>query len=126
MFENNSLAPVIKAAGMEDYFDYKAYGRDEAINSYDIGDHGFVNKRISVDVEKYSYEEIKEMMKDQENDLDQGQTFSTFQNYEEQNVWEPEQENWSETSTYEQENYTMSGNESVIEEDIDLEITMGD
>ena len=65
-------------------------------------------------------------MKDQENDLDQGQTFSTFQNYEEQNVWEPEQENWSETSTYEQENYTMSGNESVIEEDIDLEITMGD
>ena len=31
-------------------------------------------------------------MKDQENDLDQGQTFSTFQNYEEQNVWEPEQE----------------------------------
>ena len=67
------------------------------------------------------------MMKDQENDLDQGQTFSTFQNYEEQNVWEPEQENWSETSaTYEQENYTMPSNESVIEEDIDLEITMGD
>lgn len=127
LFENNSLASIIKAAGMEDYFDYKAYGRDEAINSYDIGDHGFVNKRISVDVEKYSYEEIKEMMKDQENDLDQGQTFSTFQNYEEQNVWEPEQENWSETSaTYEQENYTMPSNESVIEEDIDLEITMGD
>ena len=36
---------MIKAAGMEDYFDYKAYGRDEAINSYDIGDHGFVNKK---------------------------------------------------------------------------------
>lgn len=48
LFENNSLAPEIKAAGMEGYFDYKAYGRDEAINSYDIGDHGFVNKRISI------------------------------------------------------------------------------
>ena len=45
LFENNSLASIIKAAGMEDYFDYKAYGRDEAINSYDIGDHGFVNKK---------------------------------------------------------------------------------
>lgn len=29
LFENNSLAPEIKAAGMEGYFDYKAYGRDD-------------------------------------------------------------------------------------------------
>lgn len=47
-------------------------------------------------------------------------------NYKQENIWEAEQENWSETSTYEQENYTMPGNESVIEEDIELEITMGD
>ena len=73
LFENNSLAPEIKAAGMEGYFDYKAYGRDEAINSYDIGDHGFVNKRISIDVEKYSYEEIQNQLK--ENGLDESMEY---------------------------------------------------
>ena len=69
----HSLAPEIKAAGMEGYFDYKAYGRDEAINSYDIGDHGFVNKRISIDVEKYSYEEIQNQLK--ENGLDESMEY---------------------------------------------------
>ena len=83
-----------------------------------------MNKGISIDGEKYSYEEINEWIKDQENNVDQEQSFSTFQNYEEQNIWEPEQDNWSENSRYEQENYTMPGNESVIEEEIDLEITM--
>lgn len=78
LFENNSLAPEIKAAGMEGYFDYKAYGRDEAINSYDIGDHGFVNKRISIDVEKYSYEEIQNQLK--ENGLDESMEYKEENN----------------------------------------------
>lgn len=43
LFENNSLAPEIKAAGMEGYFDYKAYGRDEAINSY-ISSYSLISK----------------------------------------------------------------------------------
>lgn len=112
--ENNSLAPEIKAAGMEGYFDYKAYGRDEAINSYDIGDHGFVNKRISIDVEKYSYEEIQNQLK--ENGLDESME------YKEENTWESEENFWSDEATYEQETYMASDNEIMVEEDI--EITM--
>ena len=114
LFENNSLAPEIKAAGMEGYFDYKAYGRDEAINSYDIGDHGFVNKRISIDVEKYSYEEIQNQLK--ENGLDESTE------YKEENTWESEENFWSDEATYEQETYMASDNEIMVEEDI--EITM--
>lgn len=114
LFENNSLAPEIKAAGMEGYFDYKAYGRDEAINSYDIGDHGFVNKRISIDVEKYSYEEIQNQLK--ENGLDESTE------YKEENTWKSEENFWSDEATYEQETYMASDNEIIVEEDI--EITM--
>lgn len=114
LFENNSLAPEIKAAGMEGYFDYKAYGRDEAINSYDIGDHGFVNKRISIDVEKYSYEEIQNQLK--ENGLDESME------YKEENTWKSEENFWSDEATYEQETYMASDNEIIVEEDI--EITM--
>ena len=114
LFENNSLAPEIKAAGMEGYFDYKAYGRDEAINSYDIGDHGFVNKIISIDVEKYSYEEIQNQLK--ENGLDESTE------YKEENTWESEENFWSDEATYEQETYMASDNEIMVEEDI--EITM--
>ena len=107
LFENNSLAPEIKAAGMEGYFDYKAYGRDEAINSYDIGDHGFVNKRISIDVEKYSYEEIQNQLK--ENGLDESTE------YKEENTWESEENFWSDEATYEQETYMASDNEIMVE-----------
>ena len=48
---------------MESYFDYKAYGRDASISSYDIGDYGYVYKKDSINTKKYTYEEIDEIMK---------------------------------------------------------------
>ena len=122
LFENNSLAPEIKAACMEGYFDYKAYGRDEAINSYDIGDHGFINKRISIDVEKYSYEEIQNQLKEKTNLKDQEKGLDESEEYKEENTWESEENLWSDEAIYEQENYMASDNEIMVEEDI--EITM--
>ena len=64
LFENNSLAQRLKLLVWKVILITKRDGRDETINSYDIGDHGFVNKRISIDVEKYSYEEIQNQLKE--------------------------------------------------------------
>ena len=44
---------------MESYFDYKAYGRDASISSYDIGDYGYVYKKDSINTKKYTYEDFK-------------------------------------------------------------------
>lgn len=63
LFDNSKLAIYMKQNKMESYFDYKAYGRDASISSYDIGDYGYVHKKDSVDTKKYSYEEIDRMMK---------------------------------------------------------------
>lgn len=63
LFDNSKLAIYMRQNKMESYFDYKAYGRDASISSYDIGDYGYVYKKDSVDTKKYSYEEIDEMMK---------------------------------------------------------------
>ena len=74
----------------------------------------FVNKRISIDVEKYSYEEIQNQLK--ENGLDESME------YKEENTWKSEENFWSDEATYEQETYMASDNEIIVEEDI--EITM--
>lgn len=63
LFTNSKLAVYMRQNKMESYFDYKAYGRDVSISSYDVGDYGYVYKKDSVDTKKYSYKEIDEMMK---------------------------------------------------------------
>ena len=66
------------------------------------------------DVEKYSYEEIQNQLK--ENGLDESTE------YKEENTWKSEENFWSDEATYEQETYMASDNEIIVEEDI--EITM--
>lgn len=63
LFDNSKLAIHMRQNKMESYFDYKAYGRDASISSYDIGDYGYVYKKDSVDTKKYSYEEIDGIIK---------------------------------------------------------------
>lgn len=124
LFESSELAPIMKAMHMEDYFDYKSYGYDESINSYNICEHGFVDKKIPLDVEKFSYEEIQEQIKNQENGIDSGKELNFSERYEEQNTWEYKENTWSEGNVYKQETYTMPGQETMVEEE--LEITIED
>lgn len=63
LFDNSKLGVYMRQNKMESYFDYKAYGRDASISSYDIGDYGYVYKKDSINTKKYTYEEIDEIMK---------------------------------------------------------------
>lgn len=127
LFENNSeLATTMRQMGMEDYFDYKAYGRDESINTYELCDHGFINRGSSIDLGKYSYEEIQDQLKEQINSKDQENSFDGSEKYKEENTWESEENFWSDEASYEQETYMASDNETMVEEDIEVEITMND
>ena len=52
LFDNSKLGVYMRQNKMESYFDYKAYGRDASISSYDIGDYGYVYKKDSINLSR--------------------------------------------------------------------------
>lgn len=58
LYEKSNLAPIMKKAGLEKYFDYKKYGKSESFH-YDICNYGYINKKDSINLYKYSYEQIQ-------------------------------------------------------------------
>ena len=60
--EDTGLLDVLKQHGIEGYFDFESYGRDAEMSGYvELLDDGYIDKSESIDLNKYSLQEIIEM-----------------------------------------------------------------